>query len=433
MIRDTVFALSTAPGKAGIAVIRVSGPNSFSVLKMLVKTLPKHRVATLRNLKYQNEHLDQAIVICFEKGSSFTGEEMVEYHLHGGQAVISGIFEVFTSMGKLRIAKPGEFSRRALENGKLDLLKVEGLSYLLNAETKLQKKQSLNLMSGYLSGKVIEWKSTLIKALSLAEVMIDFSEEDVPSNTVSEIATTIQGLLLTLTEALIGYNSAEIIRNGLEVAIIGKPNVGKSSLLNYLAGSEKAIVSDIPGTTRDILELRLDINGLPVYFYDMAGIRKSSDPIELLGVDLAKKKAEQCALRIFLMNPEDSRSDFDIKGSKKDLILSAKCDIRKKNSFSGISGKTGEGVSEMLERIYQVYKEEPQSDGIIVNERQKQAIINTLECLKSVKKEISRKTARIEIVAEELRSSITEMDVLTGRIDVEQVLDNIFLNFCIGK
>ncbi|MEE2773624.1 MAG: tRNA uridine-5-carboxymethylaminomethyl(34) synthesis GTPase MnmE [Pseudomonadota bacterium] len=433
MINDTVFALSTAPGKSGIAVFRVSGPNSFSVLRMVVDTLPKHRVATLRNLRYKNDFLDQAIVICFEQGSSFTGEEMVELHVHGGHAVIQGILDFFSGKAKLRLAKPGEFTRRALENGKLDLLKVEGLSYLIDSETKMQKKQSLRLLSGSLSSEIEVWKTALIRALSLAEVMIDFSDEDVPSDTISEIRESTNSLVKTLSVTLQGYNSAEIIRNGFQVAIIGKPNVGKSSLLNYLCGKEKAIVSNIPGTTRDILELKLDINGVPVYFYDTAGIRETSDPVEVLGVDLAKKKAEQCALRVFLLNPEDKRSDFDIKGSSNDLLFLSKCDIRKKHSLKGVSGKTGEGVSEMLKKICQVYEKEAPLDGLIVNERHKQAIINTLACLTNVSKELNKTTVRIELVAEELRSSITEMDLLSGRINVERVLDNIFLNFCIGK
>ena len=432
-VKETIFALSTAPGKAGIAIIRTSGPKSFSVAKSLTNQSPLVRKASLCYLTYNEVVLDQAITIFFTSGASFTGEDMVEYHVHGSRAVVASLLEVLGDGFGLTVAEPGEFTRRALENGCLDLSQVEGLSYLINSETKEQQNQSLRVFSGHLGDKIKEWRSSVLKCITLTEIMIDFSDEDVPQNTVPQINDELALLRLQLINELESYKRSQIIRDGFDVTIVGKPNVGKSSLLNYLAGSEKAIVSETAGTTRDLIELKIDLKGFAVNFFDTAGIHNSQDKIELIGMEKAVTQAKNSNMRIFLLEPGDNVNGFNIDIKEDDLIFCAKSDCQSYEPYEGISAKTGYGVSVMLSKIISKFNNLSSYSGSLLTARHKKAIRTSISFLESAQIELKREEVRVELVAEELRSLISGLDVLVGKIGVEDLLGSIFSSFCIGK
>ena len=433
MPKETIFALSTALGKAGIAIVRVSGSKSFDVIKKLAGVVPSPRVATLCTLKFKNDLIDRALIICFRANASYTGEDMVEFHIHGGAAVISGLLEVLSSGFYLTVANPGEFTRRALENGCMDLSQVEAVIDLINSETKEQRNQSLKMLSGIIGDKSKSWRGSILSALALVEVMIDFSDEEVPDSTVVEALLLVNMLLDELSVELDVSKSLELVRQGFDVTIIGKPNVGKSSLLNYLAGREKAIVSEEAGTTRDIIELSIDLKGFRVNFFDTAGIHASNDKVELIGIEKARKKALSSNITIFLVNPNEFAKDFGIVSKPTDMIFCAKSDVQKHLIYSGISSQTGDGVSEMLEEISTRLIKSVSYSGVLVNERHRRIITSTLGFLKLAKDELKSSELRIEIVAEHLRLAILELDFLVGKINVEDVLGDIFSSFCIGK
>mgnify|MGYP001475375118 CR=1 FL=1 len=430
---DTIFALSTVPGKSGIGIIRLSGPNAFLVLKQLSGSTPTLRKAVLRKLWYKEELLDESIIICSCKGKSFTGEDTVEFHLHGSQAVIRKMLSVLGTFESLRPAEAGEFTKQALYNGCLDLSQVEGLADLLNAETESQKKQALTLLSGTLGAKVGRWRKQILKVLSLSEIMIDFSEEDVPKDTKEQIKENIWQILRELKSEVNGYRASQILRTGFNVSIIGKPNTGKSSLMNYLIGSEKSIVSEIPGTTRDVIEASVDIKGTKVNFFDTAGIRASDDVVEKKGIEKALNLAKTADLRIFLLNPGDKLEDFSVKTNKNDLYFTAKSDIHRKQRYKGISSVTGDGIDYLIDRISYQLNNETSNASLILNERHKIAIAKTILLLESAKSYLKESSFDIEILVEDLRMAMRALDVLIGKVDVEEVLGDIFNSFCIGK
>ena len=429
----TIFALSTAPGKAGLAVVRLSGNESFQVIKRLSGSVPPPRKAVLRKLIYDSEFIDQAIVICFSAKQSYTGEDMVEFHIHGSSAVLRNLTEVLVSNFGLIAAAPGEFTRRALENEKMDLLQVEGLLDLINSETKQQKKQALRSLTGKNSNKSNKWREKLVSALAYIELMIDFTEEDVPSDTIKEISDIVLWLSDVLETELQSYKSSELIRDGYDVTIIGKPNVGKSSLLNYLAGKEKAIVSEHAGTTRDIIELSIDLQGYQVNFFDTAGIHRTDDLIEQIGITRAIEKASSSHVRIFLLENNDLEDSLQVKARPNDIICGAKSDIWQHPNRLNISAKTGEGVEKLLEEIRKRITQETQLTSILINERHKDIIKCALSYLNITKRELKRNNLQIEIVAENLRLATVQLDLLIGKINVEDVLGSIFASFCIGK
>ncbi len=430
---DTIFALSTVPGKSGIGIIRLSGPNAFLVLKQLSGSTPTLRKAVLRKLWYKEELLDESIIICSCKGKSFTGEDTVEFHLHGSQAVIRKMLSVLGTFESLRPAEAGEFTKQALYNGCLDLSQVEGLADLLNAETESQKKQALTLLSGTLGAKVGRWRKQILKVLSLSEIMIDFSEEDVPKDTKEQIKENIWQILRELKSEVNGYRASQILRTGFNVSIIGKPNTGKSSLMNYLIGSEKSIVSEIPGTTRDVIEASVDIKGTKVNFFDTAGIRASDDVVEKKGIEKALYLAKTADLRIFLLNPGDKLEDFSVKTNKNDLYFTAKSDIHRKQCYKGISSVTGDGIDYLIDRISYQLNNDTSNASLILNERHKIAIAKTILLLESAKSYLKESSFDIEILVEDLRMAMRALDVLIGKVDVEEVLGDIFNSFCIGK
>ncbi|NBB81637.1 MAG: tRNA uridine-5-carboxymethylaminomethyl(34) synthesis GTPase MnmE, partial [Verrucomicrobia bacterium] len=298
---DTIFALSTAPGKAGVAIIRVSGAAAFQAVEPLVDSLPAPRRSGLRSVKSPDgDVLDTALVLTFEAGHSFTGETTVEIQCHGSRAVVSAILDALGRQDGLRPAQPGEFTRRALENEMLDLAQVEGLADLIDAETEAQRKQAVRVLSGQLGARAEEWRRKLIRAAALLEATIDFADEEVPEDVSPEVSELLESVRAELDKEIAGVGSAERIREGFEVAIVGAPNVGKSTLLNVLAGRDAAITSEVAGTTRDVIEVRMDLSGLPVTLLDTAGLRTTEDEVESIGVDLAMKRAKAADLRVFL-------------------------------------------------------------------------------------------------------------------------------------
>ncbi|PHQ98479.1 MAG: tRNA uridine-5-carboxymethylaminomethyl(34) synthesis GTPase MnmE [Marinosulfonomonas sp.] len=428
---DTIFALATARGKAGVAIIRVSGPHALVAGANLAGPLPLLRRAGLRNLKNTaGDVLDQALVLHFSAGHSFTGEELVEFQLHGSVATVKAVLAALGGMDGLRMAEPGEFTRQALENERLDLTQVEGLADLIDAETESQRRQALRVLSGELGDKAEVWRSKLIRAAALLEATIDFVDEDVPVDVRPEVEELLVNVRNELQIEADGTIVAERIRDGFEVAIVGPPNVGKSTLLNALAGREAAITSEIAGTTRDVIEVRMDLHGLPVTFLDTAGLRKAEDTIEAIGVQRAIERAQKADLRVFLR--DDSSIYSDLAPTKHDIVLFGKADTRQTNE-PGVSGITGQGLSELIQRITSTLENRTATAATATRERHRIAIERAISSLDLSKTEIEHGPDRTELAAEELRRAISALDSLVGLVDVEHILDEIFASFCVGK
>lgn len=431
---DTIYALASARGKAGVAVIRMSGPQAHSALAMFA-AVPKARQASLRKLNWKNVLLDEALVLVFDDGASFTGEPSVELQLHGGEAVVAAVLRALSEIEGLRPATAGEFTRRALENGCLDLTQVEGLADLIDAETEAQRVQSLRVLSGAIGAKVESWRRDLIRAAALLEATIDFADEDLSVDVMPEVRDLLDGLSIKLQSEVDGSKIAERIRDGFEVAIVGRPNAGKSTLLNAFAGRKAAITSEIAGTTRDVIEVKMDVDGLAVTFLDTAGLRETDDAIEALGVDLAIERAEAADLRIFLLDGASDTPAADFR--EGDLIVLGKADTSSGDgSFQfdhHVSGLTGQGVPSLLSAVSKVLLFRSAAAGTMTRERHRIAVGQALAALHIAMDELQRPFLVVEVVAEELRTASRALEVLLGRIDVETVLGEIFASFCIGK
>jgi tRNA modification GTPase len=427
---DTIYALATARGRSGLAVVRVSGPAASAAGLALCGSLPAARVAGLRRLSWGGELLDEALVLSFAEGSSFTGEAVVELHCHGGPAVVGAVLRALASQPGLRLAEPGEFTRRALENGVLDLAQVEGLADLIDAETEAQRRQAVRVLSGSVGQKVDGWRRDLIRAGALLEATIDFADEDVPVDVSPEVLALIDGLMADLGREAAGVTAAERIRDGFEVAIVGAPNAGKSTLLNQLAGREAAITSEIAGTTRDVIEVRMDIAGLPVTFLDTAGLRDTEDQLEQAGIDRAISRAEAADLRLFLT---DGSVVPGLEPTSDDLVVMGKSDTRSGSSGMAVSGRTGAGVPELMARIGEILGERVGSAGALVRERHRVAVTSAIGALAESRAEVVRPDSRVELAAEHLRQAVRALDALVGRVDVDDLLGEIFASFCIGK
>lgn len=427
---DTIFALATAPGKAGVAVVRVSGSHIGDVAGALFGDLPAKRQAVLRVLRdSEGVRIDEALVLYFPEKQSFTGEPVLELQLHGSVAVVNRILRLLGDIPGLRLAEPGEFTRRALENGQLDLAQVEGLADLIDAETEAQRRQALRVLSGDL-GKLAEtWRIDLIRAAALIEATIDFADEDVPVDVTPEVEALIDKTRASLEKEVAGVAVAERIRTGFEVAIVGPPNVGKSTLLNALAGREAAITSEIAGTTRDVIEVRMDLNGLPVTLLDTAGLRETEDVVESIGITRAKERATRADLRVFLNSDTQTPELEPLPG---DLIKISKGDLSG-DPVGSISAKTGHGVPELIDEIASEMSERAARSGIASRERHRQAMVQALSALSVAKERLKFGSDAYDLAAEELRIGIRALDSLVGRVDVENLLDEIFSSFCIGK
>lgn len=430
---DTIFALATARGKAGLAVIRISGPQARRAGTRLAGDLPAPRSTALRRLRdHAGEVLDDALVVCFAKGASFTGEDVVEFHLHGSTAIITATLGCLGDQPGLRMAEPGEFTRRALENECLDLAQVEGLADLIDSETEAQRKQALRVFEGKLGQLAETWRTDLIRAVSLLEATIDFADEDVPVNVVPEVTALVKKTLATLRVEREGSLISERIREGFEVAIIGRPNVGKSTLLNLIAGRDAAITSEVAGTTRDVIEVRLDLGGLPVTLLDTAGIRATADKVEELGVNLAIKRARGADLRVFLLD-DDGIEAVSVPFEADDIPVYGKSDLGSEDRELAVSGLTGEGISALILRIQKVLQGRAARTGTAIRLRHRLAIESTISLLESALNVVKSGAETAELAAEDLHQAIRALDSLIGRVDVEHILDEIFASFCVGK
>ena len=428
---DTIFALASARGKSGVAVVRISGPDAWKAVEALAGNVPPARRAALRRLRYREDVLDDALVLTFAKGASFTGEESAELHLHGATSTVSAVLSALDKVPGLRAAEPGEFTRRALENGRLDLAQVEGLADLIDSETEAQRKQALRVLSGQVGERAEEWRRDLIRAAALIEATIDFADEDVPEDVAPEVLRLLTRVEGQLQKEIAGFGAAERIREGFEVAIVGRPNTGKSTLLNALAGREAAITSEIAGTTRDVIEVRMDLSGLAVTILDTAGLRETDDTVEGIGVQRALDRARQADLRVFLVEEDEA---LMLEPRPEDLVLRAKADLLAPAiGMAGVSGKTGEGVGDLISAIVERLSHRVASAGLITRARHKSAIEKALKAMESARIEIRSGSERLELGAECLRTAVRALDSLVGRVDVEDLLDEIFASFCIGK
>lgn len=425
---DTIFALATAQGRAGIAVVRISGPAAESCVARLTSNVPATR--GLRRLTDERGALlDEALILRFEAGKSFTGEPVVELHLHGSPAVVSAVLRVLGDIDGLRQAEAGEFTRRALENGRLNLAEVEGLADLIDAETESQRKQAVRVFSGALGALADGWRVKLVRAAALLEATIDFADEDVPVDVSPEVKTLLSEVSVEMRRESEGVRIAERVRDGFEVAIIGAPNVGKSTLLNRLAGRDVAITSEIAGTTRDVIEVRMDLDGLPVTLLDTAGLRDTDDVVEALGVGRARARSEQADMRIHLVLNEN---DGPIDPGEDDLVVLGKADVQSGSGLA-VSGTTGAGVDALIEQITDRLQHKVGSIGIAMRERHRTAMLRAIQYMEDAQKAMEDDIGMTDLVAEDLRSAIRAVDSIVGRVDVEQVLDEIFSSFCIGK
>jgi len=426
---DTIFALATARGKAGVAIIRISGPASHDAVRHLAGDVPEMRRAVLRTLRSGGEVLDQGLVLTFCEGSGFTGERAAELQLHGSTAVTSAVLKVLSGLPGLRQAEPGEFTRRALENDRLDLAQVEGLADLIDAETEIQRKQALRVLSGAIGKRAQLWRDKLIRTAALLEATIDFADEDVPVDVAPEVLEILNTLLAEFRAETDGVRIAERVRDGFEVAIIGRPNSGKSTLINMLAGREAALTSDVPGTTRDIVEVRMDLKGLAVTMLDTAGLRQTDDRIEQLGIGRARARAEAADLRVFLM--DEAGLPDGMRPVPGDVVVRGKADLGA--SGPAVSGLTGEGVQELVDQISAELSGRVAGSGTLTRERHRVALMRGIDALEAARIEVSKTAARTEIAAEHIRAAIRALESLLGGIGVEAVLDEVFSRFCIGK
>jgi tRNA modification GTPase len=426
---ETIFALSTAPGKSGVAMVRVSGPDAPAACKALCGAVPVPRRASLRVLRDPSgEAIDEAIVLFFPQYASFTGEPVVEFQTHGSQAVVAALMRELGAIPGFRPAEAGEFTRRAFQNGRLDLTQVEALGDLLEAETEAQRRQAMRGLSGALAMECSEWRALLLRAMALLEVTIDFADEEVPVDVFPEVRALLGEVMQRLDRQLRGVHAAERVRSGFEVAIVGAPNVGKSTLLNRLAGREAAITSEYAGTTRDVIEVRMDLGGLPVTLLDTAGLRVATDAVEAIGVERARERAILADLRIFLSLGDEAVSDLAQPG---DIHVRAKADLGAPGD--GVSGLTGQGVDDLIARITEVLRMRSQRAALATHVRHESALRRGKAALEVACARLAQGETAVDLAAEEIHSAIRALDSLVGRIDVEAVLGEIFASFCLGK
>ncbi len=423
---DTIFAPATPPGRAGIAVVRISGPEAFAAAQGLAGPLPPEG-RSLRTLRHGGEPIDQALVLTFPAPRSFTGEDVAELHAHGSPAVVAALLRALSAQG-LRLAEPGEFTRRALENGRLDLAEVEGLAALIDAETEGQRAQALRVFSGALGRLAEGWRARLLRALALAEATIDFADEEVPEGLWDEVRALCISLAGEMRREAAGARVAERLREGFEVAIVGPPNAGKSTLLNRLAGREAAITSEVAGTTRDVIEVRMDLAGLPVTLLDTAGLREAEDAVEAIGVARGRARAEGADLRVHLWLPGEPEPP----AGPSDIVVRAKSDLTGKGVSGSISGLTGAGVDALVDEVAARLSGRTAALGSGLRERHARAMLDGAAALdESVALLDGGQGA--ELAAEAIRHALRAADALVGRVGVEDVLGEIFASFCIGK
>jgi tRNA modification GTPase len=441
--KDTIVAVSSGAGQAGVAVIRISGEQASHVLSALGAVRQTPRRAELVSLRHpeRGDVLDRALSLFFPAPHSFTGESVAELHIHGGRAVQAAVIDAILSTAPaVRVAEAGEFTRRAFRNGKLDLTEIAGLAALIDSETEWQRRQAMRLLEGELGRMVDAWRRPLVQALSCIDAVLDFADEgDVADEGVlAEVRALLSPVLAGMRDVLSTGTAGERLREGYRVAIIGPPNVGKSSLLNAIAGRDIAIVSDEAGTTRDVLELRCDIAGLPVTFYDTAGLRDTANPVEREGISRAHRTARDADI-VLMLSPVDSALE-QTEAVPTDAWQVTTMIDRAAASVSGrlaVSARTGAGIGALLETIGQHLKNEHGNEPSVISEaRQRRAIEEASRTIDSVLQQINDVDAADvseELLAESLRVTCRTLDQLIGKVKVDDVLDEIFGRFCIGK
>ena len=432
----TIFALSTANGIAGLAVVRVSGHLALTALKTISRKSHFDPNVLTRTSFYDSENgnlIDRGLAVYFAKPKSFTGEDVVEFHIHGGRATVDLLIKTLSGINQLRLAEPGEFSKRAFINNKMDLTAIEAMGDLINAQTELQHNQALSQMDGSLNKLYLSWRKSLIELVAYLEADIDFAEEDIPDDVLKNINEKIEKLLVEMNEHINQRNQGEILRDGYRVAIVGTPNVGKSSLINLLANRDVAIVSDREGTTRDALEVRLNIAGFPVVFTDTAGLRQTSDEIEKKGIEITQKKIDEANLVIELFDDPTNLNFHDER-----LTILNKCDLHNKENkiydrAINISVTTGDGIDHLIKQISDKVSNNfgSYSDTIPTKTRYILGVQNSIQSLLNAKTIDLKNNS--ELMVEELRLAIQEIGKITGHVDVEEYLEVIFKDFCIGK
>lgn len=442
--RDTIFAPSSGQGRAGVAVVRISGPRAGAVFEAFGCVRPVPRKLTLCVLRHPatRENLDHGLVAWFPGPWSFTGEDMAEFHLHGGLAVVDGVLSALTSIDGFQPAEPGAFTRRAFDEGKLDLLEVEGLADLIDAETEAQRRQALRQMGGQLSTIYNSWRDRLVGCLAMAEAVLDFAdEEDVPDDVGEHLRLELEAIGKEMRSHIDDNQRGERLREGIRVVIAGRPNVGKSSLLNYLARRDAAIVSERAGTTRDVIEVHMNLAGCPVTLVDTAGIHEADDEIEREGIDRSKLQMQRADLIVLLADPEQTEefSDFNVETDSSPVRVLNKVDLDpnwdqkgETDSRLGISLKTGEGLEALLDQLTDLAKELIGSghDLVLTRTRHRAALAESIEHIARV---LAKPSGQDEFSAEDIRLAVRALGRITGRVDVENILDVVFSSFCIGK
>jgi len=442
----TIYALSTGSGISGIAVIRVSGKNTAEVIKKITgSSLPRPRVATLKkfNKNGGKKLIDEGVIIWFPAPNSYTGEDLAEFHVHGSRAVIKEMHLAISKVKNCRLAEPGEFTRRAFQNGRINLLKAESIADLIASETEIQREQALKIMSGKSADKFNLWREKLLKILSYVEAKIDFPDEDLPNKILSKIHKESNSVLYEIKKTLDDQKIGERIREGFKIAIVGPPNSGKSSLLNYLSKRDVAIVSEIAGTTRDVIETHLNLDGYPVIISDTAGIRNSKNEIEKKGIKIALNRAEDADLKLVIISAKNVDFTRLMKALllKNAILVVNKLDLikyKKKSKFKEydhifISIKKNLNLNKLISKIKGKLKKKFNStkDILITRERHRQNLINCVQHLEEFQK---KKTAQdFDKAAEDLRLASRHLGMIVGKVGVEELLGSIFKDFCIGK
>ena len=428
---DTIFALSTASGRSGVAIIRVSGPDAGRALERLSgEAKPAVRLAALRRFRDAFGEIDRGLVLWFEGPASFTGEDSAEFHVHGGRAIVEAMLSALAAIPGLRPAEPGEFTRRAVENGKLDLTRAEALADLIDAETEGQRRQALRQYEGVLYGFYESWRTRLIAAVAWAEAAIDFADEEIPEDVFGEARTAIGEIAVEIQGHLDDRHRGELVRDGLKLTVIGNPNAGKSSLVNALAKRDVAIVSEVAGTTRDVIEVRLNLGGYLVTLADTAGLRETSDAIESEGVRRALARAEAADLVILLQDGTAAKAAA-FEGA--DLVVWNKADLPWPEPHEGLklSLKTGEGLDALLAALTAKVAqklEAPAEAPPVTRARHRHALEEAAVALVR-----AGAATEPELMAEDARLAMRAIGRITGKVDVEALLDVIFRDFCIGK
>ncbi|MCW5699473.1 MAG: tRNA uridine-5-carboxymethylaminomethyl(34) synthesis GTPase MnmE [Rhodospirillales bacterium] len=439
----TIFALASGLGPAGVSVIRISGPNAPAAAIRLTgrAELPPRRLVRCQIRDVVGDTIDDALVVRFAKPASFTGEDVVELYVHGGRAVVDETMRALAACDGLRPAEPGEFTRRAFDNGKLDLTAVEGLADLVSAETKAQLRQALRQMQGELASLYDGWRSRLLAALAHMEAVIDFSDEDLPAEIEGRVSGEIDALIQEIDHHLNDDRRGERLREGIRVVIVGPPNAGKSTLLNLLARRDAAIVSDTPGTTRDVVEVHMDLAGYPVTVSDTAGLRETKEEVEAEGVRRSMKAASSADVRLVVFDgatwPNVDRETATLINQDAIAIVN-KCDLHQVreplrwngHGILGVSARNGDGVDRLLEMLQEKIARRFQvgETPVLTRIRHRRALEECHEALQR-----SRDVEDIELIAEDMRLAIRALGRITGRVDVEDILDVIFRDFCIGK